>query len=184
MSVCTYICQIHAHLYNTSPLVVKLYSSCALSTEEIYAKEKGMHVYAPYSIEVMDNLSIMSKLKLSLPLDVSMIWCQIRCIVDLVQDYWDQGPHAEASHAIKIRQCMQGGHWTWIWSCTIWNFVPTLTVPPVTVIQCIPLSLATVWVIIPVSRNTHCAICLFTFVLDSLSALQVANLSPHTYHSL
>ena len=32
--------QIHTHLYNMSPSVVKLYSSCALSTEEIYTKEK------------------------------------------------------------------------------------------------------------------------------------------------
>ena len=38
---------------------------------------------------------------------VTTVTTQIRCIVDLVQDYWDQGPHAEASHAIKIRQCRE-----------------------------------------------------------------------------
>ena len=99
--------QIHAHLYNMLPSVVKLYSSCALSTKEIYTKEKGMHVYAPFNIEVMNNLiAFMSKVKSA-----------TRCCNDMMHDkvYNRVGARIlgfkdHRSHTIKIRQCREVRH--------------------------------------------------------------------------
>ena len=49
---------------------------------EIYAKDKGMHVYVPYSIEVMDNLiAFMSKVKSA-----------TRCCNDMIHDKGPQKP--------------------------------------------------------------------------------------------